>query len=299
MSVTLTAGLLLVGFFLLLVIAYVNNLVEANKLKRARQRAALTDRVRRCAVLEVSLPAQMLTPKLRVLLATLELYWSEGLLEGNKKGSKLRERVQHLRHVISAAEATEVEEVEPTDAEASGQEHSEPTPAHTQEQAKVSFGQVQTESQFNEVRYLLEDLYNLISAAGKESAINFAEVKYWQQEIKFFSSLLYLEYVSNLGQLALNRKQFAKARQFFEQAIRYLSKKPTFPHREQRLEQLEQWLGQATAALLKQQMGVLDPDTPESSEPTQASTDSEAVVAKPKKKQDSEEDSWKKKNFYD
>ncbi|TWH64526.1 hypothetical protein LX59_02479 [Azomonas agilis] len=291
MSVTLTAGLLLVGFFLLLIIAYINNLVEGNKLKLARQRAALTDRVRRCAVLELSLPEQMLTPKLRMLLATLELYWSEGLLEGNKKGTKLRERVQYLRQLIASATEADESAADVTEPE---QEHSEAS-SNTPAQVRVSIGQIHTESQFNEIRYLLEDLYSLITTAGKESVISFAEVKYWQQEIKFLSSLLYLEYIANLGQLALNRKQFAKARQFFEQAIRYLSKKTTFPQREQRLEQLEQWLGQATAALLKQQLGAETTQT-ESLEQVQASAET-PVIAKPKKQD--EDDLWKKKNFYD
>lgn len=282
---------MLVGFFLLLIIAYINNLVEGNKLKLARQRAALTDRVRRCAVLELSLPEQMLTPKLRMLLATLELYWSEGLLEGNKKGTKLRERVQYLRQLIASATEADESAADVTEPE---QEHSEAS-SNTPAQVRVSIGQIHTESQFNEIRYLLEDLYSLITTAGKESVISFAEVKYWQQEIKFLSSLLYLEYIANLGQLALNRKQFAKARQFFEQAIRYLSKKTTFPQREQRLEQLEQWLGQATAALLKQQLGAETTQT-ESLEQVQASAET-PVIAKPKKQD--EDDLWKKKNFYD
>lgn len=261
MSLTLIAGLLLAGFFLLIAIAYINNVVENNKLKVARQRAALTDLIRRCAILALSLPEQMVTAKLKKTLVALELYWSEQLLSINKQSSKLRERI------------TRLQEYDPTSEEQDKRPSSNP-----------SIRQVHTEAKFNEIRYLLEDFYNLISCAGKDSQLSASEVKYWHQETRHLSALLYVEYLNNLGETALQRKQFVKARQMFEQAVKYLSKKPNFPDCQTRLELLEQRIAQIAANA---------PDTTET-------TESNELAEEIKSSTDmGDGDGWKKKNFYE
>lgn len=259
MSLTLIAGLLLTGFFLLIAIAYLNTVVENNKLKTARQRALLTDLIRRCAILAISLPDQMMTPKLKKTLTTLELHWSEQLLSLNKSSVKLRERITRLQE------------------EALDNNVEKGTPANP------SIKQIQSEAKFNETRYLLEDFYSLIASAGKVSLLSHSEVKYWHQETRRLSSVLYLEYLGNLGEIALQRNQLLKARQMFEQAITYLSKKPNFPDRQTRIE------------LLEQQIEQVDKNTQKTAD---QDTDNE-LAEEIKVIKDDTNDLWHKKNFYE
>jgi len=61
-------GLILAGLLVLVIIVYSIQIVEKGNLEKARKRAELTDRCRRCADLSDGLPGQMMTPALKLLL---------------------------------------------------------------------------------------------------------------------------------------------------------------------------------------------------------------------------------------
>lgn len=261
MSLNLIVGLLFAVFFVLIAIAYINNLVENNRLKASRKRALLADLIRRCGIISLSLPEQMMTAKLRKTLVMLELHWSEQLLICTKNSPKLRERISRLQEQETLSD--NVEKISPNN---------------------PSIKQIQNEARFNEARYLLEDLYSLIATAGKDALLSAAEVKYWHQDIRRLSALLYLEYLGNLGEIALQRNQLSKARQLFEQAVTYLAKKSNFPDRENRNDIFEQYIIQIDQKL--QENG------------QKPSSDNELAEEVKNIKNDSDA-LWHKKNFYE
>lgn len=229
MSPTLIAGLLLAGFFLLVVIAYINNIVENNKLKIGRQRAALVELIRRCSILAVSLPDQIMTPKLRKTLVAMELHWAEQLLRTHKSDDKLRERIERLH------------------AEGGVIEHQEPR------HSNVSIRNIRSEAQFQEIRYSLEDFYSLVSTAGQSSILSNVEVRYWHQETRRLLSQMYVDYLNNMADQAMQRGQLARARQLCEQAVKYLTKKLEFPDRQVRMDLFGKKLEQLARLAAEQQ----------------------------------------------
>lgn len=62
MSPLVITLLIVVGIVILIVIGYVNHMVENSKLEKARLKADLSDRIRRCADLSETLPGQMVSP---------------------------------------------------------------------------------------------------------------------------------------------------------------------------------------------------------------------------------------------
>ncbi len=62
MSPLVITLLIVGGIFILIAIAYINHMVEQSKLKKARLKADLNDRLRRCADLSESMPGQLMTP---------------------------------------------------------------------------------------------------------------------------------------------------------------------------------------------------------------------------------------------
>jgi len=96
---------LVAGVFLLVGIVYTIQIVEKGNLEKARKRADLTDRCRRCAELSDGLPGQMMTPALKLLLTRIELALSERLRPLDKGNDKLGGRMQTLQAELAKGEA--------------------------------------------------------------------------------------------------------------------------------------------------------------------------------------------------
>ena len=231
MSPVLIAGLVVAGLFILIAIGVVNQIVEKNNLEKARARAELGDRMRRCANLSDILPAQMMTPALKLMLARLELYLGERLLQLDKKDSTIGTRVDALRSAVAKGDEIEVQN----------------TPV-----------KVVTEAQAKEIRLRLEDLYALIVWANKQSQLDTAAAKRWFQHIQHMTVLLHIEYFTNVGQQALKQGSAHKARLAFERGIQHIRKQANPAEFQSQLAQLEASYAHANSLEQTQQQPTLD-----------------------------------------
>lgn len=224
MSPLMITGLILTGLLLLVVIVYFIQIVEKGNLEKARRRADLTDRCRRCAHLSDELPGQMMTPALKLLLTHLELNLSERLLALDKRDDQLSARIQVLRNETAKGESIEVR-----------------NPAR----------QIVTETQAKESRFMLEDLHAQIVRATKDGLLQQVEAKRWIQDIQRMLAILHIEYFTGLGRLALQQSQPQRARLAFERGIQHIRRQPSSaPYRAQ-LEQLEALLEHSSALVLQ------------------------------------------------
>ncbi len=224
MSPIVIAGLVLAGLLLLLVLAYINNLVENRKLAAARKRAELTDRIQRCAVLASTLPGQMLSPGLRLILARIELQWLERLLSLDKRNDKLQQRAKDLQALTAQGDALKV---------------------------NAPMQQIATEAKAKEVRHKLEDLHGVFLVAAQEGILAGSESRHWQKEVQRLLVLMHADYFANAGKIALQQNQPRQARLAFERAIQYLNKQPDSTHYATLLRQLQAQLERTNALVLE------------------------------------------------
>lgn len=212
MSPVLIAGLVIAGLFVLITIGFINQIVEKNNLEKARLRAELNDRMRRCANLSESFPGQMMTPALKLLLTRLELYLGERLLPLDKKNLTLSSRVDSLRNAAAKGDEIPVQNA----------------------QVKIL-----TEAQAKEVRLLLEDLHAQILWANKQNQLDITAAKRWINQIQRMMVLLHIEYFTNVGQQALQQGSAHKARLAFERGIQHVRKQANQADYQAQLKQLE------------------------------------------------------------
>lgn len=224
MSPLMITGLILAGVFLLVTIVYTIQIVEKSNLEKARKRADLNDRCRRCANLSDGLPGQMMTPALKLLLTRLELNLSERLLPLDKGNDKLSARIQALSSEAAKGEAIQI---------------SNPP------------RQILTEAQAKESRFMLEDLHAQIVRATKEGLLQQAEAKRWAQDIQRMLAILHIEYFTGLGRLALQQNQPQRARLAFERGIQHIRRQPAPAPYQAQLKQLEALLEHSNALVLK------------------------------------------------
>ena len=92
--------LVVAGIALLIAIGYMNHVVEANKLERARTQVELNDRLRRCGEITETFPGQLMTPALKLLLTRLELNVCQRLLNLEKSSANLKARISELNTLI-------------------------------------------------------------------------------------------------------------------------------------------------------------------------------------------------------
>ncbi len=199
MSPVLITGLVVAGLCVLIAIGVINQIVEKNNLEKARQRAELNDRIRRCAILSDSFPGQMMTPELKLLLSRLELFLIERLLPLDKKNATLQARAAALNNAIGKGQDVPVQN------------------------APVK---VLTEAQAKEIRLLAEDLHTLIVWANKQNQLDATSAKRWVHQIQRMMVMLHVEYFTNVGQLALQQGSAHKARLAFERGIQHVKKQP-------------------------------------------------------------------------
>ena len=93
MSPAIITALVFAALFIAIILVYVSQQMERRKLERQRQKAELTERVRRCADLSEILPGQMMTPALKLLMCKLELKLSERLRPMTPENTELATRI--------------------------------------------------------------------------------------------------------------------------------------------------------------------------------------------------------------
>lgn len=224
MSPLLIAGLVIAALVVLIIIGYINHMVDNNKLEKARKKAELADRVRRCCNVSESFPGQFMTPPLKLALSRIELQYNERLLPFDKQNSAVRERIAELQQLIAKNEDIPVRNL--------------PQPVLTEAQAK-------------EIRFILEDLHGVITRAAQEHLYPTNEAKHWIQEIRHILVQLHYEFFTNLGQQAMQKGQPGQARLAYERGVQYLKKQPDPARYKSQLKILEQQLARANAVVLE------------------------------------------------
>ncbi|QYX47779.1 hypothetical protein K3F43_24450 [Pseudomonas tussilaginis] len=217
--------LIVAGIALLIVIGYLNNVVENNKLERARLKIELAERLRRCGEITETFPGQLMTPALKLLLTRLELNLNQRQLALDKHSRDIRARMAELEGLIAQGDAIPV--------------NNPPAP-------------IQTEARAKDVRFLLEGMHNQITRAAQEGFLPTNEAKYWVKEIRHILVLLHIEFFNNLGQQALQQNQPGHARLAFERGVQYLRKQPDPVLYREQLEYMDKLLARANAQVLSQ-----------------------------------------------
>lgn len=217
--------LIVAGIALLIVIGYLNNVVESNKLERARLKIELADRLRRCGEITETFPGQLMTPALKLLLTRLELNLNQRQLNLDKHNRELQARISELQGLIAKGDGIPV--------------NNPPGP-------------IQTEARAKDVRFLLEALHSQVVRASQEGFLPTNEAKYWVKEIRHILVLLHIEFFNNLGQHALQQNQPGQARLAFERGVQYLRKQPDPVQYREQLDYMDKLLARANAMVLSQ-----------------------------------------------
>ena len=225
MTPLLITLLIVAGIALLIVIGYLNNVVENNKLERARLKIELAERLRRCGEISETFPGQLMTPALKLLLTRLELNLNQRQLALDKNNGDLKARITELEALIALGDKLPV--------------NNPPSP-------------IQTEVKAKDVRFVLEALHHQIVRATQEGFLATNEGKYWVREVRHILVLLHIEFFNNLGQQALQQNQPGQARLAFERGVQYLKKQAEPKQYEEQLTYLEKLLARANAQVLDQ-----------------------------------------------
>ncbi|MCJ1884357.1 hypothetical protein LNN38_05805 [Pseudomonas sp. LA21] len=231
MSPLVITVLVLVGIALVIAIGYINHSVENRKLERARQKADLLDRSRRCSDISESMPGQFMSPALKLLLGRIELALGERLLAVDKQNTQIKERIAELRPLIAQGESIPVRNA--------------PQPIVTEAKAK-------------DVRFLFEALHAQITRCAQDGLLPRNEAQQWVKEIRHLLTLLHIEFFGNLGQQALQQGQPGQARLAFERGVQYLHKQQDAGRYQAQLQQLENQLARANAMVLENAQPVAD-----------------------------------------
>lgn len=234
MSPLVITLLIVGGIGILMMIAYINHAVENNKLEKARLKAELNDRIRRCAEVSESMPGQLMSPELKLVLTLIQARYSERLLAKDKSNNALKESLNGLNQLITQGESIPV---------------------------KNPPVKILTEPQAKQIRYILENLHGQISRAGQDGALPAAEAKQWLQQIPALLTQLHIEYFSNLGQRAMQQNQPGQARLAFERGVQYLRKQNDSARYSAQLKAFQEQLEVANNLVLNQAPAPTDTDS--------------------------------------
>ncbi len=235
MSALVITILIVGGIALLMLIAYANQAVENNKLEKARQRADLLDRIRRCQNISERMPGQLMTPQLKLLLSKLQLQLNERLLPLDKKNTELQSEIATLKTEVAKGESIAVK--------------NPPQPIANEAKAK-------------DIRFLLENLHALITGSVQNGLLPANEGKHWLKQIRQMLVQVHIEFFSTLGQTALQQNHPGQARLAFERGVQYLRKQPDPVPYQAQLKRFEEQLARANAL-------VLNRNVPSADEPSQ------------------------------
>ncbi|WP_341782208.1 hypothetical protein [Ectopseudomonas mendocina] len=218
-----------------MLIAYANQAVENNKLEKARQRADLLDRIRRCQNISERMPGQLMTPQLKLLLSKLQLQLNERLLPLDKNSTELQSEIATLKTEVAKGESIAVK--------------NPPQPIANEAKAK-------------DIRFLLENLHALITGSVQNGLLPANEGKHWLKQIRQMLVQVHIEFFSTLGQTALQQNHPGQARLAFERGVQYLRKQPDPAPYQAQLKRFEEQLARANAL-------VLNRNVPSADEPSQ------------------------------
>ncbi len=231
MSPVVISGLVVAALFLVIAIAYANQIIEKHNLEKARLRADLSDRIRRCASVSDALPGQMMAPPLKAMLTRLELYLCERMLPLERKNPAHTARIQTLNSSLG--------------------EGDEAVPGNPPVQ-------IASEAQAKQIRLLLEDLQAQVIWAAKQRQFDEDSARYWLREVQRLLVQLHVEYFENMGKIALQQRQPHKARLTFERGIQYLRKQPQLPEHQAYIQTFVAHVEAATRAEEERQQPALD-----------------------------------------
>lgn len=211
------------GIALLIVIAYVNHMVENSKLEKARQKADLNDRIRRCLEVSEKMPGQLMSAPLKLLLSRLQLQLSERLLPLDKQNATLRSSIDALKAQVAQGESITVRNAPQA---------------------------ILNEAKAKDVRFLLENLHALIIGSTQIGLLSAGDGKHWLRQIHQMLVQLHIEFFTNLGQQSLQQNQPGQARLAFERGVQYLRKQSEPALYQAQLKRFEEQLAQANARVL-------------------------------------------------
>lgn len=223
MSTVLISLLVVAGICILLAIGYINHIVENNRLEKARLKADLSDRLRRCENLSEGLPGQMMSPALKALLCRLQLHHCQNLLALDRHNAVLKQRSVQLQAELGKKEAITVANAP----------------------LKIS-----SEAIAKDIRFQLEGLDAQIVHAAQKRLLSNEEARQWSNEIRHLLVLANIELFTSLGQTALQQSHAGQARLAFERGVQYLRKLPDHSRYQQALQLLEAQLERANALVL-------------------------------------------------
>jgi hypothetical protein len=223
-SPLLITALVVTGVVALVLLGYLNHVLENSKLEKARLKAELTDRLRRCEHLTHALPGQFITPSLKALLVRLQLHYQQRLLTLDKRNEELRQRIEETQALVAQGENIAVGNLP----------------------QKVS-----SEAIAKDLRFQLETLHSQLAHAVQINLLNANEARHWQQEIRHLLVLTHIELFLNLGQQALHQQHAGQARLAFERGVQYLRKQPDLQRYQSQLAQLERQLERANERVLQ------------------------------------------------
>ena len=224
MSPVVITVLIVAVVVVLFIIGYINHMVENSRLEKARLKADLNDRVRRARDVSESMPGQLMSPALKLLLSRFELQFGERLLPLDKNNADLKSRLAELREAVAKGDAIPV--------------RNPPQPITTEIKAK-------------DVRFLLENLHGQITRAAQEHILQAAEAKRWLGEIRHMLVQLHVEFFTTLGQHSMQQGHPGQARLAYERGVQYLRKQPNPERYKTQLQQLEEQLARANAVVLE------------------------------------------------
>ncbi len=224
MSSNTIVMLIFAGIAALFFIGYINHFLEKTKLDKARRKAELIDRYRRCANLSNTLPGQLMTTDLKQVLNRLELHCIDQLRAIERHDPKYKLRAEELRQWIAKTDELPV---------------------------KNPHVDIVTDEQTKDVRFQLESLQAQIIRGVEEKVLTNAQGKQWLGQIKHMLVTVYIEYFNNLGRQLLEQNRPSQARLVFERGVQYLKKQKDSTPYKQQLTQFEALLGRANALVLE------------------------------------------------
>ncbi|WP_240043621.1 hypothetical protein [Pseudomonas rhizoryzae] len=217
MSSTMIAAVVGLGILLVIMIAFVNQKLEAGRLEKQRLVADLTDRIKRCSQLAASLPGQFMTPALKQLFNRIELGLTIRLAALQSPSATLTARKTELEETLAKGDAIESSNA--------------PRPVHTEARVK-------------EVRGYLEMLHALVAHASQIGIIDGQEAQRWVAEMRFMLTTSYVEFFRFQAEQQTKNEHFIQARQAYERAIMQIRKQQQPERYTELLTQLEEQIAE-------------------------------------------------------
>lgn len=210
-------GILALGF-----IVYISHALEKAKLEKARLKADLIDRIKRCDRLVVQLPGQFLNLELKGVLQRIQLHYLEQLARIDRSDPNIQNQINALRN---------------------------PLDANRLENAVVK---VRNDEIAKGLRFQLEGLNAQIVHAGQQNILTRSEAVKWTNEVRKMLISLNLELFHSVGANALRLKQGGQAKLAFERGLQYLAKLPERDQYHDERRKLEEQLAVADKLVVHQ-----------------------------------------------